>query len=388
MSYQNRKSRPLQRKTSHSLIERRRREKINEGLVSLQQLVPACREELRENLLTKAQTNKKNARKSSEEIEAIVEEDMAEKVGTCMVLEKLVSTQAKCVPVNVLICRQCIISHTVDYVRELQETVASYRQMYGSSPPLPGISGSRNVTHSHAHEEDVKFEGEEDGEVTAFSDLSEERSSKEYDDQETLPRTNWTRCHAKCQRHWGSNNPIKLNSHWAKNNRHSRSNSESAQREEFGLLTAQDPSGGRAHSVDGETTLEEAAAREKTESESDFELDDWEESKHLRRTSNTYTLAASSPRKRSRDQKEELLKLPQMPVTLYTDTEPWNMKKKSKLNDAEDTCTSCDTSKKSSRIINKLPKMDLGLGLLADLSSQENKAASKHTVREAVHMQT
>ncbi len=35
----------LRRKTDHSVIERRRREKINEKLVALQNLVPACRKE-------------------------------------------------------------------------------------------------------------------------------------------------------------------------------------------------------------------------------------------------------------------------------------------------------------------------------------------------------
>ncbi|SAM82932.1 uncharacterized protein UBRO_03473 [Ustilago bromivora] len=40
-----RKSRVLRRKTDHSIIERRRREKINEKLVALQNIVPACRKE-------------------------------------------------------------------------------------------------------------------------------------------------------------------------------------------------------------------------------------------------------------------------------------------------------------------------------------------------------
>lgn len=85
-----RRSRPLQRKTSHSLIERRRREKINEGLVSLQRLVPACRDELHEMLRTKAHANKRNARKAAHEIDALAEKELSEKVGSQMVLEKLV----------------------------------------------------------------------------------------------------------------------------------------------------------------------------------------------------------------------------------------------------------------------------------------------------------
>lgn len=79
-----RKSRPLRRKTDHSVIERRRREKINERLIRLQETVPACREEAMELL------DAKKPKKGSPPIDKEV------KLGEEMVLEKL-----------------CIISHTV-----------------------------------------------------------------------------------------------------------------------------------------------------------------------------------------------------------------------------------------------------------------------------------
>jgi hypothetical protein len=86
-----RTSRPLKRKTSHSVIERRRREKINEGLIHLQNTIPACRLELQELLLCKAKNNKANIKKSDEEMRAHVENLMKEKSGSEMVLEKLVN---------------------------------------------------------------------------------------------------------------------------------------------------------------------------------------------------------------------------------------------------------------------------------------------------------
>lgn len=86
-----RKSRPLRRKTSHSVIERRRREKINEGLIHLQDIVPACRQELKELLDCKVKMNKKNAKRSLIELQTEVENLSKEKSNSEMVLEKLVS---------------------------------------------------------------------------------------------------------------------------------------------------------------------------------------------------------------------------------------------------------------------------------------------------------
>lgn len=86
-----RKSRLLSRKTSHSVIERRRRDKINEGLIHLQDTVPACRQELKELLECKVKMNKKNAKKSPDEIQVEIDRLFNEKSASEMVLEKLVS---------------------------------------------------------------------------------------------------------------------------------------------------------------------------------------------------------------------------------------------------------------------------------------------------------
>lgn len=88
-------SRPLRRKTSHSVIERRRREKINEGLISLQQIVPACRQELKELLDVKSQSSKGASRKTQAQLTCEADRLLEEKIGTQMVLEKLVRELSK-----------------------------------------------------------------------------------------------------------------------------------------------------------------------------------------------------------------------------------------------------------------------------------------------------
>lgn len=50
-----RRARPPHRKTDHSVIERRRREKINDRLLRLQSVVPACRTQARELFERKGQ---------------------------------------------------------------------------------------------------------------------------------------------------------------------------------------------------------------------------------------------------------------------------------------------------------------------------------------------
>lgn len=103
-----RTSRTLHRKTDHSIIERRRREKINDRLVCLQNTVPACREKAREYL------QKKNA------AAPMGESEMSERIASDMVLEKL-----------------CIISHTVDYVMELRAKLKAYEAQCSCDPKLP-----------------------------------------------------------------------------------------------------------------------------------------------------------------------------------------------------------------------------------------------------------
>ncbi len=91
-----RKSRVLKRKTDHSVIERRRREKINDRLIRLQTLVPACQEEAFEVLGNKPLPKHRRASRSNGMNEqAWSQEEMLVKMQSEMVLEKL-----------------CIISHT------------------------------------------------------------------------------------------------------------------------------------------------------------------------------------------------------------------------------------------------------------------------------------
>lgn len=186
-----RKNRPLRRKTSHSVIERRRREKINEGLISLQYLVPACRDELHELLLSKAQSNKRNLKRSKQEVEKEVEELLLQKIESQMVLEKL-----------------CIISHTVDYVRELQASLAAYRKLCRCSPPLDDQKGAVTTkTHKHAH----LMEPEGDGELTREG--SSPSKHKDGIDSSPEAEEDCIKCtisRAKRRRHWGSNHPLEL----------------------------------------------------------------------------------------------------------------------------------------------------------------------------------
>ena len=81
-SVDRRRARPLHRRTDHSVIERRRREKINERLLHLQYMVPACRDQAREHF----------RRKMQDDSDQHIQHDLA--------LEKL-----------------CIISHTVGKYR-------------------------------------------------------------------------------------------------------------------------------------------------------------------------------------------------------------------------------------------------------------------------------
>ena len=90
--------RVLSRKTDHSVIERRRREKINDRLVFLQQTVPQCREKALDTL----------HRRSHDE----------SRIASEMVLEKL-----------------CIITHAAEYIEELQAQIDAYKARGAGSPP-------------------------------------------------------------------------------------------------------------------------------------------------------------------------------------------------------------------------------------------------------------
>lgn len=245
---------------------------------------------------------------------------------------------------------QCIISHSVDYVQELQRTVAAYKRIcHGSPPPLDDVEGSRiSATHAHVHDhEDIGSENAdgvdsdsnsnvERGEGERETTLSEERSAGPDDPEVESQESNisatvsgtasapsgWTRCHAKCQRHWGSNNPIKLNRQQLHSKRRSQSIAELAKEEKMALahIITDDKriptmSGGRAHSVDGETTIQQDVAfsdkvhtcvgcepSDKLDSDSDLELDEWTptQSHNGRRYSSRAAFAGSifSPQKR------------------------------------------------------------------------------------------
>ena len=107
--------RTLTRKTDHSVIERRRREKINERLVCLQHTVPACRAKA----LALVQRRSPDAR------------DAHARIAREMVLEKL-----------------CIITHTAEYIAELHERLAAAeaRGREAQTPPSP--PQCHHTTHS------------------------------------------------------------------------------------------------------------------------------------------------------------------------------------------------------------------------------------------------
>lgn len=86
----------LRRKTDHSVIERRRREKINLRLIELQSLVPACLEEAVETLERKKPSGSGKGRGKKTMDEEEIKRERERKLKEEMVLEKL-----------------CIISHTV-----------------------------------------------------------------------------------------------------------------------------------------------------------------------------------------------------------------------------------------------------------------------------------
>jgi hypothetical protein len=183
-------ARVLKRKTSHSVIERRRREKINEGLIHLQSTVPACRLELRELLECKVR-NKKKA-KSKDEVQVQVDKLLEDKSNSEMVLEKLVSCASRISRRYVYSCFeamiQCIISHTVDYVQELQNKVDAYRRWCRCSPPLP--NAPQTLSHDQAH---IPPPG-----LVSMSNIDKG------------PGCNGCSTSVTGKRHWGSNHPLRL----------------------------------------------------------------------------------------------------------------------------------------------------------------------------------
>ncbi|UZJ56165.1 hypothetical protein CBS101457_005485 [Exobasidium rhododendri] len=225
-----RKSRPLQRKTSHSVIERRRRGKINEGLIHLQNVVPACRQELRELLECKVSSRKKNSLISDDkEVRSEVNRLLKEKCGSQMVLEKL-----------------CIISHTVEYVETLEAEIEAYRKSSRCDAPLPEDSMSTPHKQArHALKDSV-------GDCTFPSSTLSEEDSEER------------KCHGctaerRGKRHWGSNHPMQLSKGMIKAQQ---------QREELKTST-------QSTKRKRESASQDATHSDLDDSISDLELDEW-----------------------------------------------------------------------------------------------------------------
>lgn len=189
-----RKSRVLSRKTDHSLIERRRREKINSQLIRLQSLIPACREEAQDLLSAKPppKASKRGKEGVSTDVKARKNE-IEQSLDREIVLEKL-----------------CIISHAVDYILELQTQVAAYRKLCLCDPPpvrgevQPRRDHQLHVQYAHEGVRQRASGGEE--EVTGKDQgISPPEGAmtmgvKSSESPATLHGA------MKRKRHWGSNN--------------------------------------------------------------------------------------------------------------------------------------------------------------------------------------
>ncbi|GAC93106.1 hypothetical protein PHSY_000668 [Pseudozyma hubeiensis SY62] len=196
-----RKSRVLRRKTDHSIIERRRREKINEKLVALQSIVPACRKECQDliekkyvtplratddNEADKNSTAIKRDAKRKREAERLdkAKNEMSEKVRTTMVLEKL-----------------CIISHTLDFVVRLQEENKALRALCDCQSERRTSINSTIELEEHyrsAHGNDAVEEGVElqEGERVPGSPSSSSEPNSIPSEEQERP--------SKRRLHWGS----------------------------------------------------------------------------------------------------------------------------------------------------------------------------------------
>ncbi|KAK0552933.1 hypothetical protein OC846_001513 [Tilletia horrida] len=153
--------RPRSRKTSHSVIERRRRQKINERLIHLQCSVPACREEA--ELLLRSRHGKGGASQSqtrggprsksrgkdvAEQGSDQFEHLIRDKLTTGLVVEKL-----------------CVISHAVDYLAELEMRLTTFREAFaraGLEEPAFQLPPGGVACSSHNHEDELD-DDEEDG---------------------------------------------------------------------------------------------------------------------------------------------------------------------------------------------------------------------------------
>lgn len=205
-----RKSRVLRRKTDHSIIERRRREKINEKLVALQNLVPACRKECQDLIERKVTppsrieagentiTSKRNVKRKreAEKLEK-AKAEMNDKIRSSMVLEKL-----------------CIISHTLDFVMRLQEENKALRALCDcSSERRPSINSDVELAdhyqrvHSYGIDSTDSLSQDEAGSRNGVDrpSISSEPGTDPEAEQEAPP--------AKRRLHWGSDDVRQASAH-------------------------------------------------------------------------------------------------------------------------------------------------------------------------------
>ncbi|KAE8269289.1 hypothetical protein A4X09_0g3051 [Tilletia walkeri] len=183
--------RPRSRKTSHSVIERRRRQKINERLIHLQCSVPACKEEA-EMLLRSRKGRGGIASASSSTSTRGKGRGKAGAGGTAAGKEKDVEAQQEGLIRSKLesalvVEKLCVISHTVDYLAELEARLASYREAFvRAGLPEPSIihppSGSHtcSAAHTTAHTHDLEDEDEEEEE----EEMEDEEEEEEEDGSE------------------------------------------------------------------------------------------------------------------------------------------------------------------------------------------------------------
>ncbi|PWN45779.1 hypothetical protein IE81DRAFT_126254 [Ceraceosorus guamensis] len=265
-----RKTRPLRRKTSHSVIERRRREKINERLIRLQESVPACRQEAQEMLSSKLSNVKGKKRLA----EADRQEEIERRIKQEMVLEKLCiishTVGACCEPFASMQLRSMgltrrfpfpspVLPPLTDHLAELQAQVAAFRRLCRCSPPItlpnpPSPHAHAKFAHAHGHaasaEEGEEEEEEEEGIALEHGSDGDDARANDCDEKQRGGASERVQASAvyapKRKRHWGSNRPPRGEAAPASDKR-KRSKIDSKDRK----VAAHEASAQNSHSVEG-----------------------------------------------------------------------------------------------------------------------------------------
>lgn len=204
----------LRRKTDHSVIERRRREKINERLIRLQEMVPACREEALDCLDKKPPKAARGAKVDAETKHREIEKCLSE----TMVLEKLciISHAVGESSQEHLRCATALAdsSYNADYITELRSTVHAYKQMCQCDPPLVPTAPRDPTQHvKFAHELEGPSDSLQRSSTSASSSASPTYPITPPDHEfigTQLPPSTFASSGPKRKRHWGSNRPIKV----------------------------------------------------------------------------------------------------------------------------------------------------------------------------------